>query len=414
MHVSVSGLTKPSAMRMRSFPLKAVAGSSKQVSSCDESASAAHHRAKAEVVCPKGSEHTGRLRGWEAIYCGTHDVNPYPFFGCFIFLMCVVGQPSGEMINRETRYKAVVHYKYFLHSIRKVARLYNVSKSSLQRWINLDPSALQHRRPNRRTLKLSILTCISNTLQQNPFSNMQHVAQCVQQECGLMRSPRTMTRYVRGGGWTRKKCHTTINRGHPAKLITEFCTQYQEHEQGLICIDEAGFHVGDHNRFGYAKRGSRLNVKAARTLRQRKYTLIMAINAAGIVHYEVLDHNCRKTDFIAFVKAIQAPAGSTLLMDNIAFHHSRETKTSVTEKGFNQLFIPSYSPRFNAIEYVFGRLKPLYRSMCPPNSDPSFNYKGAFVSILNQPQSFHAFFGHVSRSVEETRLNPHNVQGYDL
>jgi transposase len=39
----------------------------------------------------------------------------------------------------EIRYKAVIHYKYFLHSLRKVANHYNVSKSSLQRWIKNDP-----------------------------------------------------------------------------------------------------------------------------------------------------------------------------------------------------------------------------------------------------------------------------------
>jgi transposase len=44
------------------------------------------------------------------------------------------------MQPREVRYRAVVHYKLFLHSLRKVAQLYNVSKSSLQRWIHNDPT----------------------------------------------------------------------------------------------------------------------------------------------------------------------------------------------------------------------------------------------------------------------------------
>lgn len=317
------------------------------------------------------------------------------------------------MICRETRYKAVVHYKYFLHIIRKVARLYNVSRSSLQRWINQDPVK---RRPLQRpkTSQSGILKCISDTLTNNPFANMQHIADCLRHECGLSRSSRSVNRYVHNGGWTRKKCHSVINRSHPASLITEFCSQYKSCQDSLICIDEAGFHVGDHNRYGYAKRGSRLNVKAAHTLRQRKYTLIMAINSSGIVHYEVLDHNCRKTDFISFVKAIQAPAGSTLLMDNIAFHHSKETKKAVSEQGFNQLFIPSYSPRFNAIEYVFGYLKPRYRSICPPQSDASFDYKGAFVSILQPAFDFRSYFSHVSRSVDDARSDPENFMGYDV
>ena len=33
------------------------------------------------------------------------------------------------MISLETRYRSVVHYKYFLRSLRKVCNIYNVSKN---------------------------------------------------------------------------------------------------------------------------------------------------------------------------------------------------------------------------------------------------------------------------------------------
>lgn len=192
-----------------------------------------------------------------------------------------------------------------------------------------------------------------------------------------------------------------------------FCSKYKQCHHDLICIDEAGFYVGDHGRFGYAKRGKRLTVKAARTLRQRKYTLIMAVNSRGVVDHKVLDHNCKKSDFISFLDGLPAPHGATLLMDNIAFHHSKETKDVVARKGFNQLFIPSYSPKFNAIEYVFGYMKPAYRALCPPNSDPRFDYKGAFVSIIERPLNLSAYFSHVLKSVNEALLDPHHVSGYD-
>ena len=47
------------------------------------------------------------------------------------------------MISRELRYKAVIHYKHFLPSLRKVSRLYGVSKSSLQRWLRDDPACFR-------------------------------------------------------------------------------------------------------------------------------------------------------------------------------------------------------------------------------------------------------------------------------
>jgi len=34
------------------------------------------------------------------------------------------------MISLETRYRSVVHYKYFLRSLRKVCNIYNVSNET--------------------------------------------------------------------------------------------------------------------------------------------------------------------------------------------------------------------------------------------------------------------------------------------
>lgn len=58
----------------------------------------------------------------------------------------------------------------------------------------------------------------------------------------------------------------------------------------------------------------------------------MAVNATGVLHNNVMDHNCRKNDFVAFLNALSAPHGSTLLVDNIVFHHFKETKAVVIER----------------------------------------------------------------------------------
>lgn len=55
------------------------------------------------------------------------------------------------MYNLETRYKAVVHYNYFVNSLRRVSKLYGVSKSSLQRWVTKSPNYKKKR--NKRQVK---------------------------------------------------------------------------------------------------------------------------------------------------------------------------------------------------------------------------------------------------------------------
>jgi transposase len=68
----------------------------------------------------------------------------------------------------EVRYRAVVHYKFLLHSLRKVAQLYNVSKSSLQRWIHNDPTIRKVR--CRKQTDNTVKQCVKDLLEDNPFA----------------------------------------------------------------------------------------------------------------------------------------------------------------------------------------------------------------------------------------------------
>jgi hypothetical protein len=93
-------------------------------------------------------------------------------------------------------------------------------------------------------------------------------------------------------------------------------------------------------------------------------------------------------------------------MDNIRFHHSKETVEVAKQNNFNLLHILPYSPRLNAIENVFGVLKPLYKKSCPKNFNKGFNYKNCFIEIVKRYQThdsiFLKFFNKVSHIVNDT------------
>jgi len=87
--------------------------------------------------------------------------------------------------------------------------------------------------------------------------------------------------------------------------VESFCKEYLAvPTSDLISIDEAGFYIGDTCRRGYCQRGKRLNIQISRTLRMSKLTLIAAVSVKGIVHYKILDHNCKKVDFVQFVSEL--------------------------------------------------------------------------------------------------------------
>lgn len=287
------------------------------------------------------------------------------------------------MINREVRYKALVHYKHFDRSLRRVSKLYGVSKSSLQRWVQKDPSAQRCARRRQRILP-SVKACIEGSIKANPFITMNQLAGVVQRQCGVNRSSSTMGRYRRACGITRKKAFRVVDAQHDLEKVLGFCRQHVAIGDELVCIDEAGFYVGEHGRYGYMSKGQRLNILAGRTMRRTKYTLLMAIAKSGVVHYKILDHNCKKADFITFISELPVAPGSALLMDNIQFHHSKDTVEAVRLKGCTQLFIPPYSPKFNAIENVFGTIKSRFRHQCPQAPSKDVNYRQIMVDLLNE------------------------------
>ena len=267
-------------------------------------------------------------------------------------------------IALDTRYRALVHYQQFLPSLRAVARIYGVSKSALQRWTK--KGLVQRRVRAKRELKKQLADCVRRCLDNNPMQTMESLQREVAQRCGLKRSVRTMGRAVSRAGYSLKKVFRCVSSEPDADRVTDFCTAVQGcNADRIVWIDEAGFYVGDHATRGYSPVGKRLRVAAAKSLRRIKMTLLMAVTSSGVVHHTVMDHNCCKQDFCKFISELSLPENTMLVMDNLQVHKSAEAMAAYKQIKCQAVFIPPYSPRFNAIEYAFSLMKRMYRKECP-------------------------------------------------
>lgn len=309
------------------------------------------------------------------------------------------------MIHHLIRYRAVVHYEHFFRSLRGVAKIYGVSKSSLQRWVRETPGC--KRKPRRRkSLLKEVEACIDNSLAVNPCLTLEQLCSIVARECKVSRSSvNTMARWMTQLHYSRKKVYKGVHYEPSVEIVQNFCNKYKElKDDEIVCIDEAGFHVGDHGRYGYAKCGKRIYKHASRTLRKSKFTLIMAISSKGVVDYKIIPNSCKKPDFIEFINELPTEKvnGKTIVMDNISFHHSSEVVDAAKKKGCTLLHIPPYSPRYNAIEYAFSTIKRRYRSIC---SDANIlvadndDYHSAIVVSVEMADSFGSLFRKVKNSV---------------
>ena len=69
---------------------------------------------------------------------------------------------------------------------------------------------------------------------------------------------------------------------------------------------------------------------------------------------------CNTDLFNLWLKDFLVPAlnpGQVVIMDNAAFHKSKETKRLVEQAGCRILFLPPYSPDLNPIELFWANLK---------------------------------------------------------
>jgi len=99
------------------------------------------------------------------------------------------------MINSEARYRSVVHYKYFWRSLRKVCKIYNVSKSSLYRWVHADEVGV-NKRQKRKNKELSVL--IRSVISKNIADNItcKELVNVICTSCNVGVSINTASRYV--------------------------------------------------------------------------------------------------------------------------------------------------------------------------------------------------------------------------
>ena len=68
------------------------------------------------------------------------------------------------MYALDVKYRAIVHYERFLRSLRRVAAIYSVSKSTLSRWVH---STTRSRQPRRTPMNQRICAAVRDFVQQN-------------------------------------------------------------------------------------------------------------------------------------------------------------------------------------------------------------------------------------------------------
>ncbi len=295
--------------------------------------------------------------------------------------------------------RAIVHYKYFLRSLRKVASIYKIGKSTLNRWLQED--GIEVKRKKRGSILCKISETIKDEVTLNPFVTASELSYIIMKNLKLNVSPSSCWRCIRKNNFTRKRARVQVTKVNKNQDVDNFKKLYYN-SKNFISIDETFFYITDYPKYGYSKKGKQLKLSTVNNPRKRKITLYMAISQEKIVGYKLSNVHGNSTDFISFLQQLNLDS-NTLLMDNVSFHKTKNVRVYVAGTNSSILLIPPYSPEYNPIELAFSKIKSCYRKSCFQNDDMVKNILKSLNNVTNR--DIVSFFCHVDNLIHERAAN---------
>ena len=279
------------------------------------------------------------------------------------------------MKHKSDDYKisAVKYYLKNKDNIRKTCKIFDCSKSSLQRWIQTYKTSKNITRKNRKPISYKInkeqVKTAVNMIDKNEQITMDELLFDMKHKYNTFDiTPRHLGRVIRANNRTRKRTrhqhYPKERRKQPTDKKKEMETFYNEvHKYPLnkiICLDETS--IGSHLKPSYSRCfiGKRCVIKTNNNFVFRSFTLLVAINnskCVGKIFYE--KGGTTKERMVEFIETQIAPKykDHLIILDNARSHNNDMVREAILKSGNKYLFTIPYSPDTNAVEMYFNQIK---------------------------------------------------------
>lgn len=253
-------------------------------------------------------------------------------------------------------------------SIRKLAAIYGIDKSTIVEWLRLrkETGGLDHRPMGGvRGWKLppEDLSKLDELVREKNDRSQAELAQHLRRKHRIVVSRRTVGRGLRRLGLTRKKRTRRARersspsvRGARGAFLRDGRHLDRRH---VLFFDEFGSHIGDTLPYGYAPAGERaICLTPGRP--GTNVTLALTIGLRGIVAAFAFPGAMNGEAFEIYVRQLLAPSlrpGDVVILDRLAVHFSRAAREAIEARGASLRFLPPYSPDLNPVEECGSKVK---------------------------------------------------------
>lgn len=270
------------------------------------------------------------------------------------------------MYAKDFRLAAMRLLDYF-GSMRKTAKALNVGVATISRWSKcIEPQEKRIRRS--QTLSQQVRDFVFTTLSSSPCVTSVELCQRIQSTLQVIVSRSLVLNVIRSLGFSYKRVKKRVLTSKSSKS-SQTCREFRKglfnalsstHRRIIISIDESGF---DHRAipfYGFSRKGTPAIVHYEPSYDRKRYNLLMAVANDGSSSFTIREGSVGSEHFSDFIRDLPFPQGSIVLLDNASIHKTRRVLKELEDKGYVAMFLPPYSPEYNPIELVFGRLKQAY------------------------------------------------------
>lgn len=253
-----------------------------------------------------------------------------------------------------------IYYK--LNNFRLVEEFTKISKSTICRWVNSKNNVKieNDKNPNKQ----NIIKVIKEVLIYNPLFTIKEIQKFLNFEYSydlirnIMKNELKMT-------FKKTKWQQYTNLEKLKEQTNNFCSEFKKKYNSkkiIASIDEVGFSSRMYPLFSWSTKGKKIHNKIKLDTKNMKNTSVCScITNEGNITYDTNSSSYNKNSFLSFMKKLDLPINTIILIDNVRFHHSKEVKSYAKTKNWDLLYIPPYSPWFNPIENIFSMVKNKYR-----------------------------------------------------
>lgn len=261
-------------------------------------------------------------------------------------------------------------------SIKYIAKLYDIDRSTIYRWNKLHYiGKLEPSKTRKGKLSTETKKYINKYIDRYTNFNYKNLLKLLDKKFKIKISKSLLYKTIKELGITRKKIYSKpfyMTKTRENERIKELRRKLKNiNVKDIISIDETSVDTHINSNYGWSSKGKRI-IKHKLEIRKR-YTVICAINNKKVVNYKIVKGSANGEIFLKFLKSTIRKLDNDkkyLLMDNARIHHYTKLKEYVKDKEYIEcVYNVPYSPQYNPIEYVFNEFKSKLRKCTITNKN---------------------------------------------